>query len=304
MKRLLLVLLASLTFPAITFAEFDPKDFPATTLKVFEAKQPNDGPGNKFSTPIQALAIEVTSPLKFRKLSPTTKAFLQQYEAMLGDSMKRRDILSAYEEELETKESGGRTLWIPVQKVLVPALKKELKGGDPFTVYLRYFGAREKEHIYLMIEFLARNKPDTGISLLTFAKLCEMIHCNEPGGQMLNPPLQFKMDGKFTGKTRESGKALETFLANYQEGFPETFQIPAAQLYRAFLRESEFEDAATKKKFWLPLQRDSIEQIKPNAAVRIHAGVYGTQSGEITTLGVNFESTETTSLLRRARSKK
>jgi hypothetical protein len=140
-----------------------------------------------------------------------------------------------------------------------------------------------------MVEFLKKRVMSSEIPVLTFAKLCEMIGCTNPSRQVLRPPLQFKVDARFTGQTRETGKDLEDFLSAYDQTFPGTFQVPGTQVYGYFKTEGEFEEPVSKKKFWIPMQAPDLKKL-PKTPVRISAGAYGSRNGSIRLLGLEFSS--------------
>ncbi len=49
-------------------------------------------------------------------------------------------------------EEGSREYWVPVQKVLVPALEREIEPGDQVEVFAVFIGGRVPDWIFLVNE--------------------------------------------------------------------------------------------------------------------------------------------------------
>ena len=98
------------------------------------------------------LSVVVKYTGKVREIRSEKLEFLKNYASIIQNS----SFFNLYQKEIEILEQG-KPYWIPVQKEILPYLPKELKVGQEFTVYTRYFGVpRENvERIYLMIDFIA-----------------------------------------------------------------------------------------------------------------------------------------------------
>ena len=58
----------------------------------------------------------------------------------------------AFPQELKVVEAE-REYWVPVQEVLVPAMKRELRRGEKIELFVIYIGQVNGRHIFLVNEF-------------------------------------------------------------------------------------------------------------------------------------------------------
>jgi hypothetical protein len=293
MKWLLLGWLAGL--PAL-----GAENFPPTTLHAFEARHPSDGPGYQFATPLEPLSIQASFSGKFRPLSPAVQAFLQAYTRSLGDSLNNAAGLSLYREEVLVNEIGsGQPIWLPIPPAVAQALRKEIKPNGAMKLQLRYFGLKDKEAIYAMIDYTPFDDgavgsiPTNGPELKTWAEVCQLTHCTVTGGQLLNPPLSVYLAGKFTGKTRPVSSNFTAHLKAFTKKFPDTFQIPVAKVLATFNEEAQIVESGSGKIYWIPLQKTDRERLTKTSAAstsRVLTGIYGTQNGQLYLMGIEIET--------------
>jgi hypothetical protein len=54
---------------------------------------------------------------------------------------------------LKTYLEAGVDYWVPVQEVLVPAMKREFRPGEEIELFTIYIGQVDGRHIFLVNEF-------------------------------------------------------------------------------------------------------------------------------------------------------
>lgn len=91
-----------------------------------------------------------------RSIPGSRRAFLGAWARSVRPS---RPVQELFDEEILVKE-GSREYWVPVQRVLMPALEKELDPGDQVELFVVFIGGRVPDWIFLVNEFDAAARRD------------------------------------------------------------------------------------------------------------------------------------------------
>jgi hypothetical protein len=83
--------------------------------------------------------VRVTYTGTTRKLAGARKTHLEEWGRSFGVESR---IVALYDSEMLVTECGGE-YWLPVQSQVLPHFEKELKKGDPVTLYTMYAGGRK-----------------------------------------------------------------------------------------------------------------------------------------------------------------
>ena len=91
---------------------------------------------------------------------PTSPAHLQVLTVWAKTQQRRLDVGALFPFEVLFREDT-LSLWVPVQAVLIPALKQELQRGDRVAVYVGYIGAQADDStaidwVFIINEFQKR----------------------------------------------------------------------------------------------------------------------------------------------------
>lgn len=99
--------------------------------------------------------VRVTYTGTTRKLAGAHKTHLEEWGKSFGVEPR---IVALYDSEMLVTECGVE-YWLPVQSQVLPHFEKELKKGDPVTLYTMYAGGRKIEGawnwFFLVNEFQA-----------------------------------------------------------------------------------------------------------------------------------------------------
>lgn len=88
---------------------------------------------------------------ELRPINESTKKFLENY----GKAFQwNRNLIETYKHEILIQDKG-KTYWIPVQEQFIPAMRKELKAGQRFELYLAVLGGTNNQCIFVATEFNA-----------------------------------------------------------------------------------------------------------------------------------------------------
>lgn len=93
---------------------------------------------------------------KPRTIPGSRRAFLGAW----AKSMQRSHPVEELFDEEVLVEEASRKYWVPVQKVLVPALERELEPGDQVELFVVFIGGRVPDWIFLVNEFDAAGDQD------------------------------------------------------------------------------------------------------------------------------------------------
>jgi hypothetical protein len=83
--------------------------------------------------------VRVTYTGTTRKLSADRRAHLEDWGKTLG---VKPEVLALYESEMLVLECAAEH-WVPVQKQVLRHFERELKKGDPVTLYTMFAGGRK-----------------------------------------------------------------------------------------------------------------------------------------------------------------
>lgn len=72
--------------------------------------------------------------------------------ALWSESMNVPGMPQAFRQELKVAEAGIG-YWVPVQEVLLPSMKRELRPGEEIDLFVIYIGQVAGRHIFLVNEF-------------------------------------------------------------------------------------------------------------------------------------------------------
>lgn len=72
--------------------------------------------------------------------------------AAWAESMNVPGMPQAFRRELKVTEAGIE-YWVPVQEVLVPSMKAELRAGEEIELFMIYTGQVDGRHLFLVNEF-------------------------------------------------------------------------------------------------------------------------------------------------------
>jgi len=103
---------------------------------------------NNYDFHTHPFSLKVRYEGKRRKIPVAHQSFLTGF----GKSRQIASFVALYEEEIQVSENGKK-FWIPAQKQVVPYLDQELKTGDLFWIYVRYFGSAEYDRIFCLVDF-------------------------------------------------------------------------------------------------------------------------------------------------------
>ncbi len=127
-------------------------DFPPMTFDQFERQlPPRDAQSLHIDTTPEPFASQVMLTGRTRRLPQEDRAFMEAINHSLGNSYT--GLLALYRQEIEVTQ-GGRSYWLPVQEQVLSKLHEEVRPGDVFTVFVRFFG-RHVGHqpLYLVIDY-------------------------------------------------------------------------------------------------------------------------------------------------------
>lgn len=108
-----------------------------------------------FSADPQYSQVRVTYTGTTRKIVGARRTHVDEWAATFG---LKQDIAALYESEMLVLECSTEH-WVPVQKQVMSHFEKELKKGDPVTLFIMFAGGRKIEGtwnwIFLVNEFQA-----------------------------------------------------------------------------------------------------------------------------------------------------
>ena len=130
--------------------------FPITTLKRHrEQLKPMEMADAKNQNIIDPRSISWGFRLTFkgeiRSIPKSKKKFLE----MLATSSGKAPFFNLYSDEVLVSD-GNEEFWLPLQSSFLKAFKSEVKKGDLFQAYTRYFGSYFDDkpiQLFLMVEF-------------------------------------------------------------------------------------------------------------------------------------------------------
>ena len=85
---------------------------------------------------------------KPRKIAPKRLELIAQW----GETLQQENFTRHFLDEIEVR-GEGRTVWLPIQDVLVDDLQKEVNIGAPMDLYIMYIGAVQEDRIFLVNDF-------------------------------------------------------------------------------------------------------------------------------------------------------
>ncbi len=126
------------------------EDYQESSLKsVLEQKGGMNRGVDFLFTPGLPYKITVTYTGKFREISSLRKSYLEKWLKSLGLDPHQADLFTNDVLVVE----GKREFWLPVQNVLISAMKKEVQPMNPVTLYVVWTGAVKDDWIFIVNEF-------------------------------------------------------------------------------------------------------------------------------------------------------
>lgn len=95
-----------------------------------------------------AIRAKVTYSVEFRDLPEDSRRLI----AAWAEAFNVPGAPQAFRQELKVIEAT-REYWVPVQEVLVSAMKRELRHGEEIELFTIYIGQVDGRHIFLVNEF-------------------------------------------------------------------------------------------------------------------------------------------------------
>lgn len=127
-------------------SEFDFSRYHPWMMKDVIAKQPMQT--GLVVTPDIPIRSKVTYSGEFRNLSESRRRLI----AAWGKAMDVPEVPQAFRSELKVFEAGIE-YWVPVQEVLVTAMKAELRFKESVELFMIYIGQIAGGHVFLVNEF-------------------------------------------------------------------------------------------------------------------------------------------------------
>ncbi len=126
------------------------EDYQESALKsVLEQKGGMNKGVDFLFTPGFPYKITVTYTGTFREISAARKSYLEKWLKSRGLDPHQADLFT---DDVLVVE-GKREFWLPVQNVLISAMKKEVQPKDPITLYVVWTGAVKDDRIFIVNEF-------------------------------------------------------------------------------------------------------------------------------------------------------
>ena len=114
----------------------------------------NDGNGRKSDFVFTAglpYRVEVVFSGRFREITPARAFFIEQWLKSNGLDPASKHLFDTEMLVMERKTE----YWLPVQKALIPHLKKEVARNKPVTLYVVWSGKTGADSVFLVNEFAA-----------------------------------------------------------------------------------------------------------------------------------------------------
>jgi len=282
----LVIFLLPLTAHAV-----DPNEFPETSLQSFETKLP-EGSGPRFVARAPGLSLKGRVTGGVRALPSATRDFLLVYNQQFGKLLKEPLDFSLFAQEVALwDETSKQIIWLPVPNRLLEPLRREPGPSDRVRLFLRYLGKTIGGPVYVLVDFQLlpseTTKEKATLPIHSWKSLCGTISCEYHGATLLNPPYEFRMAGKFSGKSRLVLPRFLRALEAYEKNFSLALFASAAEIANRYSHEAEFSVAGEKKTIWIPLTQKDLQLAKKwrRKKVTVLVSVYGNTEGEMTFLG-------------------
>ena len=136
------------------------QDFKAATLKAiiqeFKDEVEQVSLGNQSLYPYPSYQVRVNYEGRCREIQPGRLQLMALWASHFNPQ-NAEELLAFYEMECSFSEQG-QTYWMPIQKVVLEALKVEVNEGDEIDLYIRWIGINREETsidwVFWIIDFL------------------------------------------------------------------------------------------------------------------------------------------------------
>lgn len=155
-----LLIVAVLAVAGASLAQAAWKDYKPATLaaaieryaEASEESEDDSKEDNYALFPGEALLVDVVFTGRMRALPEDRRLVIEFWAKTYGIDLV---AIRNYEKEIEVREDG-RTYWLPIQKILVPPLRKEVGKNGRANMYARFIGRKNKDYVFLVNEFDGR----------------------------------------------------------------------------------------------------------------------------------------------------
>lgn len=147
-KKSALFMAVFLLISSSAFAGWE--DYQKSTLQsVLEQKRGMNNGIDFLFTPGLPYKVTVSYTGNFREISAMRKIYLEKWLKSRGLDPHQADLFTSDMLVVE----GKREFWLPVQNVLISAMKKEVSPMTPITLYVVWTGAVKDDWIFIVNEF-------------------------------------------------------------------------------------------------------------------------------------------------------